>query len=88
MTDGVASAIEQAKAVAGDKWVSLSGANVAQQALALGLVDEIGIELAPVVLGRGIRFFDGLDRPVLLDDPEVIEGERVTHLRYRVRGGA
>jgi dihydrofolate reductase len=88
VTDGVASAIQQAKAVAGDKSVSLAGASMAQQALALDLVDEIAIELAPVVLGRGIRFFGELDRAVLLDDPEVIEGERVTHLRYRVRRDA
>jgi dihydrofolate reductase len=88
VTDGVASAIEQAKVAAGDKSVSLSGASMVQQALALDLVDEIAIELAPVVLGRGIRFFGELDRTVLLDDPEVIEGERVTHLRFRVRRDA
>jgi dihydrofolate reductase len=88
VTVGVASAIEQAKALAGDKSVSLAGASIAQQALALDLVDEIAIELAPVVLGRGIRFFGELDRTVLLEDPEVIEGERVTHLRFRVRRNA
>jgi dihydrofolate reductase len=88
VTEGVAAAIEQAKAVAGDRSVSLAGASIVQQALALDLVDEIAIELAPVVLGGGIRFFGELGRTVLLDDPEVIEGERVTHLRFRVRRGA
>lgn len=84
--DGVASAIGQARAVAGDKTVALAGPNIIQQALELDLVDEIAVELAPVVLGKGIRFFDELTHgPVLLDDPQVIEGVRVTHLRFRVR---
>ena len=56
------------------------------QALDLGLVDEIAVDLAPVLLGEGIRFFGELARsPLLLDDPQVIEGTRVTHLRFRVR---
>jgi dihydrofolate reductase len=51
-------------------------------------VDEIAIELAPVLLGKGIPFFGELAKPaVLLDDPEVIEGARVTHIRFRVRHG-
>lgn len=84
--EGIAAAIEQAKRAAGDKSVALAGADIAQQALELGLVDEIAIELAPVLLGKGVRFFGDLTHaPVLLDDPEVIEGERVTHLRFRVR---
>ncbi|TAK64058.1 MAG: deaminase [Dehalococcoidia bacterium] len=84
--DGVASAIDQARAVAGDKTVALAGPNIIQQALELDLVDEIAIELAPVLLGKGIRFFDELTHgPVLLDDPQISEGARVTHLRFRVR---
>jgi len=84
--DGVASAIEQAKTVAEDKTVALCGPSIIQQALDLDLVDEIAVELAPVLLGSGIRFFGQLPNPpMLLDDPEVIEGSRVTHLRYRVR---
>jgi hypothetical protein len=52
----------------------------------LFLVDELAIDLAPVLLGRGIRFFGEItDPPVLLDDPVVVEGERVTHLRFKVR---
>ena len=84
--EGVASAIEQATAVAGDKTVALCGPAIIQQALALDLVDEIAVELAPVLLGQGIHFFGELAQtPVLLDDPEVIVGARVTHLRFRVR---
>jgi dihydrofolate reductase len=88
VTEGVAAAIGKAKAVAGDKAVALAGPSVIQQALDLGLVDEIAVDLAPVLQGTGIRFFGELAHsPVLLDDPEVIEGTRVTHLRFRVRRG-
>lgn len=84
--DGVAAAVERARAVAGDKWVGVGGANVAQQCLDLGLLDEIRIELAPVVLGSGIPFFANLTTPPLvLDGPRVIEDRRVTHLAYTVR---
>jgi dihydrofolate reductase len=84
--DGVAAAVGQAKAVAGDKSVALAGPSIIQQALDLDLVDEIAIDLAPVLVGAGIRFFGELAHaPLLLDDPEVIQGSRVTHLRYRVR---
>jgi dihydrofolate reductase len=84
--DGVASAVEQARAVAGDAWVGVAGPNIAQQCLDLGLLDEIRIELVPVVLGAGIPFFANVETtPVLLDNPTVIEGDRVTHLVYAVR---
>src|ERR1700733_1766727 len=86
VTEGVAAAIEQATAVAGGKAVALAGPSIIQQALNLGLVDELAVELAPVLLGNGIRFFGELAHsPVLLDAPLVIQGSRVTHLRYRVR---
>ncbi|MHB1500523.1 MAG: dihydrofolate reductase family protein [Candidatus Dormibacteria bacterium] len=79
---GVAAALEEAKAVAGSRTVALAGADIIQQALNLHLVDELVVDLAPVLLCHGIRFFGDLtDAPVLLDDPEVIEGARVTHLR-------
>ena len=57
-----------------------------QQALDLGLVDEIHVNLVPILLGDGIRWFDGLtDHPVRLAGPDrVVEGDRVTHLRYQV----
>ena len=84
--EGVAAAIGKARAAAGGKTVALAGPSVIQQALDLDLIDEIAVDLAPVLLGRGIRFFGELAHaPVLLDDPEVTESTRVTHLRFRVR---
>jgi len=86
VTDGLESALAQAAAVAGDRLVGIAGPNVAQQALNAGLLDEVHIDLVPVLLGEGIPFFDQLrTSPVLLDDPIVAHGERVTHLTYRVR---
>ncbi|HEX9548500.1 MAG TPA: dihydrofolate reductase family protein [Acidimicrobiales bacterium] len=86
VADGVQSAVAQAKAVAGDKTVGVAGPNVAQQCLNAGLVDELHVELVPVLLGEGIRFFDHLrSTPVTLDDPTIIPGSRVTHLMFRVR---
>ncbi|MGW6278514.1 dihydrofolate reductase family protein [Kribbella sp. NPDC055071] len=86
VTDGVESAIAQAQKVAGDKTVGLHGATAAQQALAVGLLDEIQVHLVPVLLGSGVRLFDLLGRkPVTLDRDRVVEaGSGVTHLRYRV----
>ncbi len=86
VTDGVESAVEQAKAAAGRGWVGVGGANIAQQCLNAGLLDEVRVNLVPVLLGEGIRYFDNLaNAPVTLEGPEVIEGTRVTHLIYRVR---
>ncbi|GAA2007834.1 dihydrofolate reductase family protein [Catenulispora subtropica] len=88
VTDGVASAIEQAKAFAGpDRDVAVNGGDVGGQAFGAGLIDEVDVALIPVVFGSGKRFFGSFaDGPVLLDDPTtVIQGDRVTHLRYRVR---
>jgi dihydrofolate reductase len=83
VTDGLESAVEQAKAAAGSGVVSVAGANVAQQCLALGLIDEVWADLVPVLLGKGIRYFG--DQSVFLEDPEIIESKRTTHLRFRVR---
>lgn len=86
VTDGVESAIGQAKEAAADRWVSLLGASVPQQALLAGLVDEIRLHVAPVVLGAGVRLFDGgVDAPVELDQVDVAFSPSVTHLMYRVR---
>ena len=83
---GVEQAVAQAKAVAGDKIVAIASANVAQQCLNAGLLDAIAVDLVPVLLGEGIRFFDHLsEAPVKLENPRVVEGNCVTHLYYRVR---
>jgi dihydrofolate reductase len=85
VTDGVASAVAQAKAVAGEMDVGVASASIAQQCLTLGLLDAISVSLVPVLLGAGIRFFADLGSvPVHLEDPRVIEGIGVTHLYYRV----
>jgi len=82
----VQSAVSEARKIAGDKNVVIASANVIQQALNLGLVDEVCISLAPVLLGDGIPYFSKLARGhLLLDDPVVVQGRRALHLRYRVR---
>ena len=87
VTDGIEAAIEQAKALAGDKVVGVNGGTIASQCLDAGLLDEIWVDLVPVLLGGGTSFFDHLRRaPVELEGPtSVVEGTDVTHLRYRVR---
>ncbi|MCR6487651.1 dihydrofolate reductase family protein [Amycolatopsis sp. OK19-0408] len=83
--DDVAEAIERAKA-AGDGNVGVSGPDIARQCLRLGLLDEVRIDLVPVFLGEGVRYFDDLgSTPAELERVEVVAGEGVTHLRYRVR---
>jgi dihydrofolate reductase len=84
VTDGVASAIQQAKATAGEGCVSLFGATVMQQALPLGLVDEIYIHLVPVLLGGGTPLFSSLDITVDLERIAATATPAATHLRYRV----
>ena len=85
VTDGVESAVDKAKKAAGDKNVDLIGASIAQQCLNTGLLDEIQIDLAPVLLGGGVRLFDHLNSgPIDLEPLAVIQGLDVTHLRYRV----
>lgn len=85
VTDGLRSAVEQASATAGaDGWVGVAGPNVIQECLREGLLDEIRVDLVPVLFGDGIRYLDNVG-PAELDGPAVIEGDRVTHLIYRVR---
>jgi dihydrofolate reductase len=82
--DGVESAIVQAKA-AGDGNVGVSGPTIAQQCVNLGLLDEIRIDLVPVFLGEGVRYFEHINNDKAdLERVQVVEGEGVTHLRYRV----
>jgi len=84
-TDGVESAVRQAKKAAGDKNVAVSSANIMQQCLKAELLDEIQIDLVPVLLGDGVRLFDHLGiAPIQLECTRVIEAPGVTHLRFRV----
>jgi dihydrofolate reductase len=84
VTEGVAAAIDQARASAGDKDVFvMGGANVIDQSLAARLVDELRIHLSPLVLGGGTRLFD-LVGPTTLVQREVTESPRATHLTYAV----
>jgi len=90
VTDGIEAALEQARAGAGEEDVLIGGgASVVQQALKAGLLDELQIHLAPVLLGDGVRLFDRLEGvPVELEATRVIESPAVTHLNYRVvKGG-
>ena len=64
----------------------MTAGDLGGQAIALGLVDEVAIDIVPVVFGKGKRYFGSVDAQHLLDDPHtVIQGDRVLHLRYRVR---
>ena len=83
--DGVESAIRQAKKAAGDKDVVICTASILQQCLKLGLMDEIHIDVAPVLLGSGVRLFDHMGtEPIELASIRVIEAPGVTHLGFRV----
>ena len=86
VTDGLESAVARAKEAAGPRSVGVHGARTIQQLLNLGLLDEIHIDLAAVLLGAGVRIFDNLaSAPVVLGDPTVVAGVGVTHLRYPLR---
>jgi dihydrofolate reductase len=82
----VTAAIKQAKQLAGDGTIAVAAGNVGGQAFALGLVDEVAMDVVPVVFGSGKRYFGDVSEQHLLEDPDVvIQGDRVLHLRYRVR---
>jgi dihydrofolate reductase len=85
VTDGIESALQQARAVAGDKNVRLMGADVAQQFLTAGLIDEIQINHVPILLGDGVRLFEqlGIENRQLEKD-RVLDSPHATHIRYRV----
>jgi len=86
VTDGIESAIRQAKAAAGDKQVIMHGASMAQQALKAGVLDEVLIHLAPILLGDGVRLFDhAQDQQRELECTRLIEAPGVTHLYYKVK---
>jgi dihydrofolate reductase len=86
VTDGIQSAYSRAKAAAGDRDISIAGgASCARQAIQAGLVDEIDLQLTPVILGSGERLFDGLQAGIpRLELARVLEAPGVAHLRYRV----
>ena len=85
VTDGIESAVGRAKSAADPKSVGVHGAETIQQCLNAGLLDEIHVDLAAVLLGDGVRLFDHLaNTPVVLGNPTVVAGVGVTHLRYPV----
>ena len=84
--DGIDAAMTTAQELAGDRTVEVAAGDVGGQVLAAGLVDEVAMDVAPVVLGTGKRFFGSVAAQHLLEDPDVvIASNRVLHLRYRVR---
>jgi dihydrofolate reductase len=84
VTGGVESALEQARAAAGGKDVAVAGgANVVQQCLRAGVLDELQVHIAPVLLGRGVRLFDGGEQ-ANLEITRVVDSPTVAHIRYRV----
>jgi dihydrofolate reductase len=86
-SDGVEDAMRRAADHAGDGTVIVCAGEVGGQVVAAGLADELAIDLAPVFLGRGKKFLGSATDEIVLDDPHVVvQGERVLHLRYRLRG--
>jgi dihydrofolate reductase len=86
VTDGIESAVNEAKAAASGKSVLVHGANTIQHLLNAGLLDEISVDIAAVLLGSGVRLFDHLSgTSAVLGNPTVVAGVGVTHLRYPVR---
>jgi dihydrofolate reductase len=84
VTDGVESAVQQARAVASDKDVLVAGGgSVVQQCLAAGLLDEIQVHVVPVLLGTGVRLFEDAS-PARLEITRVVESPLATHIRYRI----
>jgi dihydrofolate reductase len=85
VTDGIASAMAQAKAAARDRNVMVHGAYTAQRALEAGVLDELQIHQIPVLFGRGRRLFEVLPSRIELEIVRVIDTSEATHIRYRVR---
>jgi dihydrofolate reductase len=84
--DSVEAGIALAKKLAGDGVVDVTAGDVGGQAFSAGLVDEVAMDVVPVVLGEGVRFFGSHTGTVLLDDPDqVVQGDRVLHLHYTVK---
>lgn len=88
VVDDIAAAVASAKQAAGDKWVSVLGGSISRQCLQLGLVDEIHLDVVPVLLGGGISLFSGLDTRIDLERLETSAFASETHLRFRVAAAA
>ena len=89
VTDGIESALQQARAVAGNKDIRLMGADIAQQFLSAGLIDEIQINHVPILLGEGVRLFDLGIKNIQLKKDRVLDSPHATHIHYRVlKGGS
>ena len=85
VTEGIESALEQAREAAGDKDVAVAGgASIAQQYLRAGLMDEMQIHVVPLFLGGGVRLFDELEG-IELEQTRVVHSPAVTHVRYRIK---
>jgi dihydrofolate reductase len=84
--DSVTAALDRAQELAGERTVAVNAGEVGGQILAAGLVDEVAMDVVPVVFGSGKRYFGSIDGQHLLEDPHVvIQGDRVLHLRFKVR---
>ena len=83
---GVTAAIDKAQELAGERTIAVNAGEAGGQILAAGLVDEVAMDVVPVVFGSGKRYFGSIDEQHLLEDPHVIiQGDRVLHLRFKVR---
>lgn len=84
VTDGVESAVEQARQVARGKHIAVGSSTTTQQCLQSGLLDEIEIDLVPILLGAGVRLFQHVGKQIELEQTSVVVAQDVTHLRYNV----
>ena len=84
VTDGIESALSQAREQAGEKDVSVAGASTIQQFINAGLLDELEVDLVPIILGGGVPLFANLDPSIRFEKTRVVEGPAVTHVWYRV----
>jgi dihydrofolate reductase len=84
--DSVTAALDKAQELAGERTIAVNAGEVGGQILTAGLVDEVAMDVVPVVFGSGKRYFGSVDRQHLLEDPHVvIRGDRVLHLKFKVR---
>ena len=87
--DGVQAAVDKAQELAGERTIAVNAGDVGGQVLGAGLVDEVAMDVVPVVFGSGKRYFGSIDGRYLLEDPHVvIQGDRVLHLRFKVKRSA